>query len=76
MSIKDSDSKRRLNFGHFVDRLLWALLALTGIYVSTQLKSLGDNVAILNQAMGVMLEKTSNFSNRIEHLEDIVYKRR
>lgn len=69
--------RKRLDFGHLVDRLFWALLTVAALYVAGQIKAMSENVAQLNEKMAVVLEKiifterrADSVEKRIEKVED------
>lgn len=64
----------RLDWGHFVDRVFWALLIGSIVYATSQLQTLTKNVATLNEKMAVVIEKVSMQDHRLDRLEQRIYK--
>lgn len=71
--------EKRLTFGHFVDRIFWALLCGIMIYAADQLKDMGKTVGDLNEKMAVVITRLSDYdkqmdmiSHRLDLLERIV----
>lgn len=61
--------EKRLDFGHFVDRVFWAVITATGVYVASQLKTLSESVQTLNEKVAVVVEKI-NYSERRQDASD------
>lgn len=59
----------RLDFGHFVDRIFWALMTSAAIYAAAQLKQVSASVDDLNTKMSMLIERTSNSEKRMDMLE-------
>jgi len=72
------DKDKRLTFGHFVDRVFWALICGVMIYAADQLKDMGKTVSDLNEKMAVVISRLSDYdkqmdaiSRRLDNLERI-----
>lgn len=55
---------------HFLDKLLWGLLAGAVMYGSSSLSDMSKSVSQLSERMAVIVEKVGNHDKRIEHIEE------
>ena len=76
MSEGKHQSEHRLDFGHLVDKLFWALITGASIYIASEIKDLGSSVQELNKNMAVVLfqltetkEHFQSIDSRVEKLE-------
>lgn len=68
---------KRMDFGHWVDRVFWGLMVAVALYASTQLRSLSESVSNLNEKMAVVVvklnyseERQNTTDRRVDKLED------
>lgn len=66
---KNSDGAKRMDFGHFIDRIFWALLTSAAIYCSTQLRELGMSVNDLNKNMAVAIYQITESRDRLNKID-------
>lgn len=63
MTNKYDGSERRLDFGHFVDRIFWTLITAAALYTAHSINELNEKVA-------VVIEHMSGTDRRLGVLED------
>ena len=66
MSSDSRGTERRLDFGHFVDRVFWALITGAALYIASQMRLLSDSVDKLNLNMAVVLYQMDSNRARLD----------
>lgn len=82
--MKNNDgAERRLDWGHFVDRVFWGILVASAIFISSRINKMGESIDQLNQSMAVVLyqnseshDRLNKMDGRIDRLDEIIRKRR
>lgn len=54
---------------HFVDKVLWSMLAGSVLMGVNQLKDISTTISTLNERMAVVVERVGNHEKRLDTLE-------
>lgn len=54
---------------HFVDKVLWSMLAGSVLMGVNQLKDINTTISTLNERMAVVVERVGNHEKRLDSLE-------
>lgn len=60
---------QRLDFGHFVDRLFWAVLTGAALYCASQIKDMGQSIETLNRNMAVVIYQSTETRERLNKID-------
>lgn len=63
---RNLEERQRLAFGHFVDRMFWAVLTGVAIYAAAQLKELSDSVQEMKTQLAVGLSQVGFHEKRLD----------
>ncbi len=64
-----ADTERRLNFGHFIDRVFWGILVASALYVSSKISEMSHSIEALNQTVAVILQQNTESHDRLNKLD-------
>lgn len=70
MTNNSSGSERRLDFGHFVDRLFWFVITAVALYSASQLKELSNSVIELKTQLAVGISQIGFHEKRLDMQRD------
>ncbi len=68
--IKNEVAEQRLNFGHFVDRMFWAILIGIATFMAHSINDLNEKVAVAIEHMSYSDKRADAQEKRIERLEE------
>lgn len=60
---------QRLDFGHFVDRVFWAVLTATALYCASQIREMGRSIEELNKNMAVVIYQSTETRERLNKID-------
>jgi len=63
---------KRLDFGHLVDKVFWAVLTSASLYVAHEIGEMGHSIEKLNVSMAVVLYQLTENKEHFERLEQRV----
>jgi len=64
-----NDDQRRLDFGHFVDRIFWFLLTGAALYTASQMRDMGRAVEELNKNMSIVIYQVTEGRPRADKVD-------
>lgn len=63
---------KRLEFGHLIDRVFWALITASVVYAAAQLKAVSDSVEQLNIKMAVVISQITYAEKRADAQDELI----
>jgi large-conductance mechanosensitive channel len=76
MRLIDMEAHRgkRLEFGHFIDRIFWFVLTAAIIYCASQMREMGRSVEELNKNMALALYQITETRDRLNKIDSRIDK--
>ncbi len=67
--------QRRLDFGHFVDRVFWALITAAVVFAAHSVSELNEKMAVVVDHLGYADKRADSHESRIQRLEEKLIRR-
>jgi len=60
---------KRMTFEQFFDKMAWLIITGVGVYASTQLRTMSENISDLKTNTAVLIERVGTHSTKLDNHE-------